>query len=136
MTKRVLSPELALFAEPLKFDSIVKREVAMIKPTVAQENSGQISFDYSSGSNSFLLSSMSLKATFKIVKADGKETVGTDNVATINAPLFSAFSDITLKCQDTVLSTTNNLNPYLATFLMDYSYGQEAKNVNLKRLAV
>ena len=67
----------------------------------------------------------------KITPANGNDIDNTDNVGPVNLLLHSMFSEIDVKLNDVMVSSTNNTYPYRAYIETLLSYGPSAKQSQL-----
>ena len=81
--------------------------------------------DYMDLANSYIY----VKA--QVTRADGAAIDATDHVAPVNLLLHSLFSEVDIKLNDTLVSSTNNTYAYRAYIETLLTYGEEAKKSQL-----
>lgn len=125
--------ELDLFSVPPTQTSIETGTWVEYNPVSALAHGLPIEFNIlGTGQDYIDLANTVLMATAKITKANGTNIDGTSAVAPVNLTLHSLFSEIDIKLNDTMISTTNNTYAYRAYLETLLSYGSEAKQSQLQ----
>src|SRR2546425_2356714 len=126
------SPQLDLFTTPMTQTSIESGTWAEFNPVSAITDSMPIEFDISGAGTSYIdLSQTQLIVRAQIVRHDGTAIDNTLHVAPCNLFLHSLFSEIDVKLNGTLITSSNNTYPYRAYIETLLSYGRDAKNSQL-----
>jgi hypothetical protein len=126
------SPQLDLFTTPMTQTSIESGSWAEFNPTSALSDSMPIEFDISGAGMSYIdLSQTQLVVRAQLLKANGTPIDNTTHVAPCNLFLHSMFSEIDLKLNGTLITSSNNTYPYRAYIETLLSYGRDAKRSQL-----
>src|SRR5213083_2777137 len=126
------SPQLDLFTTPMTQTSIESGSWAEFNPTSALSDSMPIEFDISGAGTSYIdLAHTQLIVRAQLVKASGAAIDNTTHVAPCNLFLHSLFSEIDVKLNGTLITSSNNTYPYRAYIETLLSYGRDAKNSQL-----
>lgn len=73
-----------------------------------------------------------MKLRMKIVTEDGAKLGAQDKIAPIDKIALTAWQDVTVKANDCLLETSNQLHAQFADFLIESSYSLEAKQNRLR----
>ena len=120
--------ELDLFAVPLTQTSIEFGTWVEYIPISALAHGLPIEFNIiGSGQDYVDLASTQLYVKAKITRGNDNDIDGTDHVAPVNLTLHSLFSEVDLKLNDSLISSTNNMYPYRAYLETMLTYGENAK---------
>ena len=126
------SPQLDLFTTPMTQTSIESGSWAEFNPTSALSDSMPIEFDISGAGTSYIdLSHTQLVVRAQLLKNDGTPIDNTTHVAPCNLFLHSLFSEIDVKLNGTLITSSNNTYPYRAYIETLLSYGRDAKRSQL-----
>src|SRR6266516_2627012 len=126
------SPQLDLFTTPMTQTSIESGSWAEFNPTSALSDSMPIEFDISGAGTSYIdLAHTQLIVRAQLLKADGTRIDNTAHVAPINLFLHSLFSEIDVKLNGTLITSSNNTYAYRAYIETLLSYGSDAKKSQL-----
>lgn len=126
------SPQLDLFTTPMTQTSIESGSWAEFNPTSAITDSMPIEFDVSGAGTSYIdLTQTQLVVRAQLLKADGSAIGNTTHVAPCNLFLHSLFSEIDVKLNGTLITSSNNTYPYRAYIETLLSYGRDAKRSQL-----
>lgn len=126
------SPQLDLFSTPMTQTSIESGSWAEFNPVSAITDSMPIEFDISGAGTSYIdLSQTQLIVRAQLLKGDGTPIDNTSHVAPCNLFLHSLFSEIDVKLNGTLISSSNNTYPYRAYLETLLSYGYDAKRSQL-----
>jgi len=126
------SPQLDLFTTPMTQTSIESGSWAEFNPTSALSDSMPIEFDISGAGTSYIdLSHTQLVVRAQLLKGDGTAIDNTTHVAPCNLFLHSLFSEIDVKLNGTLITSSNNTYPYRAYIETLLSYGHDAKRSQL-----
>ena len=125
--------ELDLFAVPQTQTSIETGAWIQYNPVTALAHGVPIEFNIlGTGQEYFDLANTLLYVSAKIIKADGTDIDNTNAVGPVNLTLHSMFSEIDIKLNDTMITTTNNTYAYRAYLETLVSFGSEAKASQLR----
>lgn len=120
--------ELDLFMVPPTQTSIESGSVTEYNPVSALTHGLPIEFNVmGSGQDYVDLANTQLYVRAKITQGNGDPINGTDHVGPVNLTLHSLFSEMDLKLNETLVSSTNNTYSYRAYLETLLSYGQDAK---------
>lgn len=126
------SPQLDLFSTPMTQTSVESGAWAEFNPVSAISDSMPIEFDISGAGTSYIdLSQTQLVVRVQIVRANGNAIDNTSHVAPCNLFLHSLFSEIDVKLNGTLITSSNNTYPYRAYIETLLSYGRDAKKSQL-----
>ena len=126
------SPQLDLFSTPMTQTSVESGTWAEFNPTSAISESMPIEFDISGAGTSYIdLSQTQLIARVQLLKGDGTPIGNTTHVAPCNLFLHALFSEIDVKLNGTLITSSNNTYPYRAYIETLLSYGRDAKSSQL-----
>ena len=105
---------------------------AEFNPVSAISDSMPIEFDISGAGTSYIdLSQTQLVMRVQLLKGDGTAIDNNSHVAPCNLFLHSLFSEIDVKLNGTLITSSNNTYPYRAYIETLLSYGRDAKNSQL-----
>jgi hypothetical protein len=108
--------------------SIESGSVTEYNPVSALTHGLPIEFNVmGSGQDYVDLANTQLYVRAKITQGNGDPINGTDHVGPVNLTLHSLFSEMDLKLNETLVSSTNNTYSYRAYLETLLSYGQDAK---------
>ena len=126
------SPQLDLFSTPMTQTSIESGSWAEFNPVSAITDSMPIEFDISGAGTSYIdLSQTQLVVRAQLLKGDGTRINNTSHVAPCNLFLHSLFSEVDVKLNGTLISSSNNTYSYRAYLETALSYGYDAKRSQL-----
>ncbi len=126
------SSQLDLFSTPMTQTSVESGSWAEFNPVSAISDSMPIEFDISGAGTSYIdLSQTQLVIRVQLLKDDGTAIDNTSHVAPCNLFLHSLFSEIDVKLNGTLITSSNNTYPYRAYIETLLSYGRDAKNSQL-----
>src|SRR6266516_4885510 len=126
------SPQLDLFTTPMTQTSIESGAWAEFNPLSSITDTMPIEFDISGTGTSYIdLSQTQLIVRAQLLKADGTPINNTLHIAPCNLFLHSLFSEIDVKLNGTLISSSNNTYPYRAYIETLLSYGRDAKKSQL-----
>src|SRR6267154_3377936 len=126
------SPQLDLFPTPMTQTSIECGTWAEFNPVSAITDSMPIAFDISGAGTSYIdVSQTQLIVKAQLVKPNGTPIDNTTHVAPRNLFLHSLFSEIDVKLNGTLVTSSNNTYLYRAYIETLLSYGRDAKNSQL-----
>lgn len=124
--------ELDLFAVPPTQTSIESASYVEYNPISTISDGIPIEFIVSGSGNDYIdLANTQLYVTAQILNDDNTNIANDASVAPVNLFLQSLFSEIDIKINDTLITSTNNTYPYRAYLETLLSYGDEAKNSQL-----
>lgn len=124
--------QLDLFTTPMTQTSIESGTWAEFNPVSAISDSMPIEFDISGSGTSYIDPSQTqLVVRAQLVKGDGTPIDNTSHVAPCNLFLHSLFSEIDVKLNGTLITSSNNTYPYRAYIETLLSYGRDAKKSQL-----
>ena len=123
--------ELDLFSVPPTQTSIKHSGFLEFNPISSLNDGTPVEF-FISGSGDYIdLANTLMQIKVKITRANGNDIDNTDNVGPVNLLLHSMFSEIDVKLNDVMVSSTNNTYPYRAYIETLLSYGPSAKQSQL-----
>jgi len=127
-----LVSELDLFSLPDTQTSIENSSYVEYNPISTLSDSAPIEF-YVSGQGSVYidLTRSKLYVKAEITLQNGNAITNQHHVGPVNNFLHSLFSEVDVRMNDTLVSTTNNTYPYRAYLETLLSYGQNAKTSQL-----
>src|ERR1700759_2746108 len=126
------SPQLDLFTTPMTQTSIESGTWAEFNPVSSISDSMPIEFDISGSGASYMdLSQTQIMVRAQIVRANGDAIDNTTHVAPCNLFLHSLFSEIDVKLNCTLITSSNNTYPYRAYIETLLSYGRDGENSQL-----
>ena len=126
------SPQLDLFTTPMTQTSIESGTWAEFNPTSAISDSMPIEFDINGAKTSYIdLAQTQLVVRAQLLKGDGTAIDNTTHVSPCNLFLHSLFSEIDVKLNGTLITSSNNTYPYRAYIETLLSYGRDAKKSQL-----
>src|SRR5206468_3392529 len=126
------SPQLDLFTTPMTQTSIESGTWAEFNPVSAISDSMPIEFDISGAGTSYIdLSQTQLIVRAQLVRQTGVAIDNTMHVAPCNLFLHSLFSEIDVKLNGTLITSSNNTYPHRAYIETLLSYGRDAKHSQL-----
>lgn len=126
------SPQLDLFSTPMTQTSVESGSWAEFNPVSAITDSMPIEFDISGAGTSYIdLSQTQIIVRAQLVNANGTAIDNTTHVAPVNLFLHSLFSEIDVKLNGTLITSSNNTYPYRAYIETLLSYGYDAKRSQL-----
>jgi hypothetical protein len=121
----VFKPELALFDPPEVQTAIVNGAWADIYPSGSNLNTGEIEFEIVGNNDYVDLNDTVLTVNASIVTAaNGAALDATDDVAFINAPLYSMFSDVKVILNGVRVDGGESNYPYKAMMSMLFSFSK------------
>lgn len=124
--------ELDLFTVPATQTSIEAGTWVEYNPISAIAHGLPIEFNVlGSGQDYVDLANTQLYVTVKITRGTDADIDNTDAVAPVNLTLHSLFSEVELKVNDTLISSTNNTYAYRSYLETLLSYGGDAKSSQL-----
>src|SRR5271163_3606449 len=124
--------QLDLFSTPMSQTSVESGAWAEFNPVSAITDSMPIEFDISSTGTSYIdLAHTQLIVRAQLVRGNGNAIDNTAHVAPCNLFLHSLFSEVDVKLNGTLISTSNNTYPYRAYIETLLSYGRDAKGSQL-----
>ena len=126
------SPQLDLFSTPMTQTSVESGTWAEFNPTCAISDSMPIEFDVSGAGTSYIdLAQTQLVVRAQLLKGDGTAIDNTTHVAPCNLFMHALFSEIDVKLNGTLITSSNNTYPYRAYIETLLSYGRDAKKSQL-----
>src|SRR6267154_1115913 len=126
------SPQLDLFTTPMTQTSIESGTWAEFNPVSEISDSMPIEVDISGAGTSYIdLSQTQLIVRAQLVRNDGTPIDNTLHVAPCNLLLHSLFSEIDVKLNGTLITSSNNTYPYRAYIETLLIYGRDAKRSQL-----
>src|SRR5437867_8049880 len=126
------SPQLDLFTTPMTQTSIESGSWAEFNPVSAISDSMPIEFEINGAGTSYIdLSQTQLIVRVQLLKGDGTAIDNTSHVAPCNLLLHALFSEIDVKLNCTLITSSNNTYPYRAYIETLLSYGRDAKRSQL-----
>src|SRR6267154_1287948 len=126
------SPQLDLFTTPMTQTSIESGTWAEFNPVSAITDSMPIEFDISGAGTSYIdVSQTQLVVKAQLIRANGTPIDISSHVAPCNLFLHSLFSEIDVKLNGTLITSSNNTYPYRAYVETLLSYGRDAKSSRL-----
>ena len=126
------SPQLDLFSTPMTQTSVESGTWAEFNPTSAISDSMPIEFDVSGAGTSYIdLAQTQLDVRAQLLKGDGTAIDNTTHVAPCNLFMHALFSEIDVKLNGTLITSSNNTYPYRAYIETLLSYGRDAKKSQL-----
>ena len=124
--------ELDIFSVPGTQTSIESGGWAEYNPISSLSDSVPIEFAISGSGNDYMdLANSHIFVRAKITQADGTNIDNTHHVAPVNLLLHSLFSEVDLKINDTLVSSTNNTYAYRSYIETLLTYGYGAKKSQL-----
>ena len=123
--------QLDLFSTPMTQTSIESGTWAEFNPVSAISDSMPIEFDVSGAGTYIDLSQTQLILRTQLITNAGAPIDNTKHVAPCNLFLHSLFSEIDVKLNGTLITSSNNTYPYRAYIETVLSYGHDAKNSQL-----
>ena len=127
-----LKSELDLFTVPPTQTSIESGTYVEYNPISTINDDTPIEFVVSGGGQDYIdLANTQLYVKAKIVKRDGTDIVAADRVGPVNLLLHSLFTEVDVKLNDTLITSTNNTYPYRSYLETLLSYGHDAKTTQL-----
>jgi hypothetical protein len=124
--------ELDLFSVPPTQTSIENGMVVEYNPISSIVHGLPIEFSVSGTGQDYIdIANTQLFVRVKITRANGDDIVAADVVGPVNLTIHSLFSELDLKLNDTLISSTNNTYAYRAYLETLLSYGQDAKDSQL-----
>ena len=124
--------ELDIFSVPPTQTSIESGCYVEYNPISAIADAAPIEFVVSGGGQDYIdLANTQLYARVQILRGNGNPIDNTDDVGPINLLLHSLFSEIEIKMNDTLVSSSNNTYAYRAYLETLLSYGPAAKTSQL-----
>ena len=124
--------ELDIFAVPPTQTSVENGGVVEFNPISSIADGAPIEFVVGGSGQDYLdLSNTQLYVSAKIVRANGANIDQTNNVGPTNLWLHSLFSEVDVKLNDTLVTSTNNTYSYRAYLETLLSYGPTAKKSQL-----
>jgi hypothetical protein len=133
LSSEAIKSELDIFALPPTQTSIECGSWLEYSPVSSIGSSdGPIEFNVGGSGQDYIdLSHSNIYVQAQIVRADGTPIDDTDNVGPVNLFLHSLFSEVDVKLNDTIVSSTNNTYAYRAYIESLLSYGPAAKKSQL-----
>ena len=123
--------QLDVFSVPCSQTSIESSGYLEFNPISSLSDGTPVEF-FVNGSNDYIdLANTLIHVKVKITKADGTNIDGADNVGPSNLLLHTMFSQVDVKLNDVMISSTNNTYPYRAYIETLLSYGPSAKKSQL-----
>ena len=120
--------ELDLFTVPMTQTSIESGSWMEYNPVSAINDGAPIEFFVSGTGTDYMdLANTQLYVRVQILRADGTPIDNAHHVAPVNLLLHSIFSEVDLKLNDTLVSSTNNTYAYRSYIETLLSYGPAAK---------
>ena len=124
--------ELDLFSVPPTQTSIESADFVEYNPISSLSDDTPIEFSVSGSGQDYIdLANTQLLVRAKILKGDGGNIEGTDNVGPVNLLLHSLFSEVEVKLNDTLVTSANNTYAYRTYLETLLSYGPAAKQSHL-----
>ena len=124
--------ELDLFAVPMTQTAIESGSWLEYNPNSLLNDGTPIEFFVSgTGSDYIDLANTQLYVRAQVLRVDGTPIDNAHHVAPVNLLLHSMFSEVDLKLNDTLVSSTNNTYAYRAYIETLLSYGESAKQSQL-----
>ena len=124
--------ELDLFTSPMTQTAIENSVWSEYNPVSAINDGAPIEFYVSgSGTDYIDLSNTQLFVRAQLTRADGTPIDNTHRVGPVNLLMHSLFSEVDVRLNDTVVSSTNNTYAYRAYLETLLSYGSDAKKSQL-----
>src|SRR4029077_21198163 len=124
--------ELDLFTVPPTQTSIESGSYVEYNPISSIADGVPIEFVVGGSGQDYLdLANTQLYVRAQILQGDGTAIDNTHHVGPVNLTLHSLFSEVDLKLNGTLLSSTNNTYPYRAYIETLLSYGPPAKKSQL-----
>ena len=123
----VFKPELAIFNPPEIQTSIINGAMIDIRPENVDVNQGPLEFEIKASDHDYLdLNDTMLYIKLRIFKGENKASlIGTDDVAFINLPLYSIFSDVTVKFNGVEVDSSYGFYGYNSIITSLISYSQD-----------
>ena len=126
-----LLSELDVFSVPCSQTSIESSGYLEYNPVSSLNDGTPVEF-FVNGSGDYIdLANSLIHVKVKITKADGTNIDGADNVGPANLLLHTMFSEVDVKLNDVMISSTNNTYPYRSYIETLLSYGPSAKRSQL-----
>ena len=126
------SPQPDLFTTPMTQTSVESGTWAEFNPTSAISDTMPIEFDVSGAGTSYIdLAQTQIVVRAQLLKGDGTAIDNTSHVAPCNLFLHALFSEIDVKLNGTLITSSNNTYPYRAYIETLLSYGRDAKKSQL-----
>lgn len=120
-------PELAIFDPPEVQTAVEKGVWVDVFPANLNLNAGKIEFEIVANDEYIDLNDTILTVNASVVKAtDGGALAQTDDVAFINAPLYSMFSDVLVYLNGERVDGGDQVYPYKAMISMLFAYSNNA----------
>jgi len=127
-----LKSELDLFSVPATQTSIESACVVEYNPISSISAGTPIEFVVSGSGQDYIdLSNSQIYVRAEITRGNGTAIDNTQHVGPVNLFLHSLFSEIDIKLNDTLVTSTNNTYPYRALLETLLSYGPTAKQSQL-----
>jgi hypothetical protein len=124
--------ELDIFAVPPTQTSIESGTVVEFNPISSISDSTPIEFIISGSGQDYIdAANTQLYTRVQMVREDGGPLANGDEVGPINLTLHSLFSEVEVKLNDTVISSSNNTYAYRSYIETLLSYGPDAKESQL-----
>jgi hypothetical protein len=124
--------ELDVFAVPGTQTAIEYATVLEYSPVSAIAHMLPIEFNVSGSGDSYIdMNNTQLYVRAKITRANGDAIDQTDQVAPVNLTMHSLFSEVDLKLNDTLVTSTNSTYPYRAYLETLLSFSPDTKSSQL-----
>ena len=121
-----------LFSKPITQTDIANAFYEEIHPVSKLNDNSSLDFVDDNATELFVdLINSYLYLKLKIKKSDGEDLTSTDEVAVINYPLGSIFSQIDVFLNQTLISSSNTNQHYRAYLEVLLNYGKEAQKSQL-----
>ena len=124
--------ELEIFSVPPTQTSIECGTIIEFNPIASLSDGTPIEFSTSGTGQDYIdLGNSQLYVKAQIVRADNTPIDNTDHVGPVNLLLHSLFSEVEIKLNDTVISSTNNTYGYRSYLETLLTYGPDTKQSQL-----
>src|SRR5271163_1345586 len=124
--------QLDLFSTPMTQTSVESGAWAEFNPVSAITDSMPVEFDINGTGTSYIdFAHTQLIVRAQILRGNGNAIDNTAHVAPCNLFLHSLFSEVDVKLNGTLISSSNNTYPYRAYLETLLSYGRDAKGSQL-----
>lgn len=126
-----MKSELDLFTIPPTQTSIEQGQWVEYHPISQFSDNGPIEFHISGSGGEYMdLSQSQIYVKVKVTKADGSNSIDTDEVGPVNLFLNSLFSQVDLSLNDRIITPSTTTYPYRAMIETLLQYGPEANRRN------
>ena len=132
LSSECLKSELDIFSVPPTQTSIESGNYVEYNPISSINDGSPIEFVISGSGQDYIdLANTQLYVKLDVRKADNTPIVAADQVGPINLLLHSLFSEVDVKLNDVLITSTNNMYAYRAYLETLLSYGSDAKSSHL-----